>query len=234
MTADNELSGSHGRPAIVAGAGAVGRATAIALGAGGLRVAVIDRSAGRAGDLPDGMRREVANPTDAGEVRVVIDRLAAELGPPAVLVNTVGSFAMGDALETTPEALELMLDVNLGAALWLSRAAAPHMQRAGGGAIVHIASRPALEPAPGAAAYGMSKAALVHLTRVLDLELRPHGIRVNAVAPQLIDTPQNRATLPAKLMARAVQPEAIAEVIAFLVSTAAAPISGAIVPVYGG
>jgi NAD(P)-dependent dehydrogenase (short-subunit alcohol dehydrogenase family) len=74
----------------------------------------------------------------------------------------------------------------------------------------------------------------VHLTRTLDLELRPHGIRVNAVAPQLIDTASNRATLPAEMMARAVAPEAIAGVIAFLVSEAAAPVSGAILPAYGG
>ena len=83
------------------------------------------------------------------------------------------------------------------------------------------------------AAYGASKAALAHLTRSLDLELRPLGIRVNAVAPQLIDTPSNRASLPPGLMAHAVAPEAIAEVIAFLVSEAAAPVSGAILPVYG-
>jgi NAD(P)-dependent dehydrogenase (short-subunit alcohol dehydrogenase family) len=107
------------------------------------------------------------------------------------------------------------------------------MKRAGTGAIVHIASRPALEPAAGVAAYSISKAALVHLTRVLDVELRPHGIRVNAVAPQLIDTPQNRAALPTGVMAHAVAPEAIADAILFLVSDASAPISGAIVPVYG-
>jgi NAD(P)-dependent dehydrogenase (short-subunit alcohol dehydrogenase family) len=83
------------------------------------------------------------------------------------------------------------------------------------------------------AAYSASKAALVHLTRILDVELRPHGIRVNAVAPQLLDTPVNRATFPAEVMSKAVAPEAIADVIAFLVSDAAAPVSGAILPAYG-
>ena len=71
------------------------------------------------------------------------------------------------------------------------------------------------------------------LTRILDIELRPHGIRVNAVAPQLLDTPANRATFPAEAMAHTVAPEAIAGVIAFLVSDAAAPVSGAILPAYG-
>src|SRR6266849_10022871 len=70
-------------------------------------------------------------------------------------------------------------------------------------------------------------------TPILDIELRPHGIRVNAVAPQLLDTPANRATFPAEVMAHTVEPEAIAEVIAFLVSDAAAPVSGAILPAYG-
>jgi NAD(P)-dependent dehydrogenase (short-subunit alcohol dehydrogenase family) len=64
-------------------------------------------------------------------------------------------------------------------------------------------------------------------------ERRPHGIRVNAVAPQLLDTPPNRATFPAEVMSNAVAPEAVADVIAFLVSDAAAPVSGAILPAYG-
>jgi NAD(P)-dependent dehydrogenase (short-subunit alcohol dehydrogenase family) len=83
------------------------------------------------------------------------------------------------------------------------------------------------------AAYSASKAALVHLTRILDLELRPLGIRVNSVAPQLLDTARARAAFPKEVLAHAVAPEAIAEVVAFLVSEAAAPISGAILPAYG-
>jgi NAD(P)-dependent dehydrogenase (short-subunit alcohol dehydrogenase family) len=83
------------------------------------------------------------------------------------------------------------------------------------------------------AAYSASKAALAHLTRLLDIELRPHGIRVNAVAPRLLDTPANRAIFPDDVMAHVVAPEAIADVIAFLVSDAAAPVSGAVLPAYG-
>jgi NAD(P)-dependent dehydrogenase (short-subunit alcohol dehydrogenase family) len=110
---------------------------------------------------------------------------------------------------------------------------APHMQQQGSGAIVHMAARPGIEPAGGMAAYSVSKAALVHLTRTLDIELRPQGIRVNAIAPQLIDTPANRASLPAEVIATAVAPDAVAGVIAFLVSDAGAPVSGAILPAYG-
>jgi NAD(P)-dependent dehydrogenase (short-subunit alcohol dehydrogenase family) len=83
------------------------------------------------------------------------------------------------------------------------------------------------------AAYAISKAALVHLTRVLDLELRPLGIRVNAVAPQQLDTAKTHPYLTPDLLAHAVAPEAVADIIAYLVSDAAAPVSGAIVPAYG-
>jgi NAD(P)-dependent dehydrogenase (short-subunit alcohol dehydrogenase family) len=220
--------------AIVAGAGGpLGRATALALAAGGRTVVAVDRNEHGLGELPGHIRREVADTTDPAVAAKLIDRIAAEAGPPAVLVNTIGAFRLGDAVSTTPELLRLMMDVNLGPALWLSQAVAPHMQQQGSGAIVHVTARPALEPASGMAAYSVSKAALVHLTRTLDVELRPHGIRVNAVAPQLLDTPVTQASFPPEVIAHAVAPEAIARVIAFLASDDAAPVSGAILPAYG-
>jgi NAD(P)-dependent dehydrogenase (short-subunit alcohol dehydrogenase family) len=110
----------------------------------------------------------------------------------------------------------------------------PYMEQNGSGAIVHISARPGLEATAGYAAYGVAKAALVHLVRTLDLELRPRGIRVNAIAPQIIATEKNKALFPPEMLATAVEPEAIADVIAFLVSGAAGPISGAVLPTYGG
>jgi NAD(P)-dependent dehydrogenase (short-subunit alcohol dehydrogenase family) len=219
--------------AIVAGAGALGHATAATLAAAGLTVVAVDRNEHALRDLPDDVRREAADTTDPAAAKSLVDRIAGEVGLPGVLVNTIGAFRPADALSTTPEILRLMIDVNLGPALWLSQAVAPYMQQRGSGAIVHVTARPGLEPAAGMAAYSASKAALVHLTRILDLELRPHAIRVNAIAPQLLDTPGNRATFPEAMMARAVAPDAIAAVIAFLVSDAAAPVSGAILPAYG-
>jgi NAD(P)-dependent dehydrogenase (short-subunit alcohol dehydrogenase family) len=220
--------------AVVVGAGGgLGRATAVALAAGGLTVVAVDRNEPGLSDLPDDIRREVADATDPAAATHLIDRIAAEVGPPDVLVNTIGAFRLGDALSTTPETLQLMLDVNLGPALWLSQAVAPHMRQQGSGVIVHVAARPGLEPTGGMAAYSVSKAALIHLTRILDIELRPHGIRVNAVAPQLLDTPANRATFPAEVLAHATAPDVIADAIAFVVSDAAAPVSGAILPAYG-
>src|SRR6478672_2518752 len=225
---------NDGRLAIVAGAGGeLGRATATTLAGRGFTVVAIDRSESGLKELPDGMAWKVADPTDPQAARAAVDAIAEESGPPEVLVNTIGGYLVGDALSTTPEAWRLMFDVNLGPALWLSQAAAPYMQRRGSGVIVHVAGRPGVDPSGGVAAYSVSKAALVHLTRVLDVELRPQGIRVNAVVPQLLNTARNREQLPAELMAHAVAPQAIADVIAFLVSDEAATVSSAIVPAYG-
>ena len=224
-----------GRIAIVAGAGrGLGQATAVALHAAGLTVVGVDRNEAALEELPDGIRREVADATDPAVPGPLIDRIAIEIGPPDVLVNTIGAFDQGDALSITPQVFRQMMDVNVGAALWLTQAVAPHMQQRGAGVIVHVASRPGVEPTAGFAAYALSKAALAHLTRTLDVELRPHGIRVNAVVPKVIATAKNKAMFPPSVLAGAVEPESIAEVITFLVSDAAASISGALVPTYGG
>ena len=220
--------------AIVVGAGGeLGRATAVMLADRGMTVVAVDRNEPGLEGLPDGMAREVIDATDPNAAVPLIERIVLDVGPPKALVNTIGAFQTGDVLSTTPDLLRRMMDVNLGSALWLSQAVAPSMQRSGSGAIVHIAARPGIEPSAGMAAYSASKAALVHLIRILDLELRPSGIRVNSVAPQLLDTARARASFPEEVLAHAVAPESIAEVVAFLVSDEAAPISGAILPAYG-
>ena len=221
------------RVAVVVGAGELGRGTAVALAGAGFTVVAVDRTLKALDELPDGIRREAGDATDPAAAKSVIDRIAAAVGPPEVLVNTIGAFRLGEAAAATQEDLRVMMDVNLGAALWLSKAVEPYMRERGKGSIVHVSARPGTDPTAGMAAYSLSKAALTHLIRILDLELRPHGIRVNAVAPQLLDTPANRAMFPAELLAHATQPEAVANVIAFLAGDLAAPVSGAIVPAYG-
>jgi NAD(P)-dependent dehydrogenase (short-subunit alcohol dehydrogenase family) len=222
------------RVAIVVGAGGeLGRATAEALAGTGYTVVGVDRNEQGLKKLSDGIRREVGDAVDPAAARSLIDRVAAEVGPPEVLVNTIGTFRLGEAVATTPEDLKVLMDVNLGAALWLSQAVEPYMRQQGTGSIVHVSARPATDPTAGMAAYSLSKAALSHLVRILDLELRPGGIRVNAIAPQLINTAANQALFPAEQLAHAVQPEAVANIIAFLAGDLAAPISGAIVPAYG-
>ena len=220
--------------AIVVGAGGeLGRATAQKLATAGFTVVGVDRNEQALKELPDGIRQVAGDPTDPAVARSLVDQIAAEVGRPEVLVNTIGTYHQGEALAATPDDLRLMIDVNAGTALWLTQAVAPYMRERGSGAIVHVAARPGLEPTAGMATYSVSKAALVHLTRLLDLELRPLGIRVNAVAPQLLDTAKTRPYLPADLLAHAVSPEAVADIIAYLVSDAAAPVSGAVVPAYG-
>lgn len=222
------------RIAIVVGAGGeLGRATAEVLADGGYTVVGADRSEQGLKELPDGIGREVGDATDPATAKSLIDRIAAQAGPPEVLVNTIGMFRLGEAVAATPEDLKTLMDVNLGTALWLSQAVEPYMRQRGKGSIVHVSARPGTDPTAGLAAYSLSKAALSHLIRILDLELHPHGIRVNAVAPQLINTAANRASFPAELLAHAVAPEAIANIVAFLAGDLAAPISGAIVPAYG-
>jgi NAD(P)-dependent dehydrogenase (short-subunit alcohol dehydrogenase family) len=223
-----------GRVAIVVGAaGELGHATAVTLADRGMTVVAVDRNEPGLEGLPAGIARETVDATDPDAATPLVERIVRDVGPPAVLVNTIGAFQLGDALNTSRELLQLMVDVNLGPALWLSQAVTPYMQRNGSGAIVHVAARPGVEPSAGMAAYAVSKAALVHLTRILDLELRPLGIRVNSIAPQLLDTARNRGMFPEEMLAHAVSPDVIAEIIAFLASDAAAPISGAILPAYG-
>jgi NAD(P)-dependent dehydrogenase (short-subunit alcohol dehydrogenase family) len=221
--------------AIVVGAGAgLGQATALALQSAGFTVVAVDRNEAGLSELPAAIHREVADATDPAVAGPLVDRIANEVGAPIILVNTVGTYALGDALSVTPDTLRQMIDVNLGTALWLTQAVAPHMQNQGRGVIIHISARPGLDPTAGAAAYGVSKAALAHLTRILDVELRPHGIRVNAVVPQVLATAKNKSIFPPEALVGAVEPAAVADVIAFLVSDAGADISGALVPTYGG
>ena len=222
------------RIAIVAGAGSgLGQAVALKLHADGFTVVAVDRNEVGLKELPADIRTEVADATDPTAPAPLVDRLVAEVGPPDVLVNTIGAYEPGDALAVTPETLRQMIDVNLGAALWLTQAVVPHMQRRGSGAIVHVAARQGVEPTAGVAAYSVSKAALVHLARTLDVELRGLGIRVNVVLPQVMATAKNKALFPPEALTGAVEPDAVAEIIAFLVSDSAIPTSGALVPAYG-
>lgn len=220
--------------AVITGAsGALGQSIVAALCTRGDHVIAVDRSVDAMEALDARGHRETADLTDPASVDDVFGRITSAHRRLDAVIHTVGAFRGGTIIDSTPEDYRALIDVNLNTAWWVSRAAARAMQPAGGGVIVHIGARNGVEPLAGAAAYGVSKAAVVHLTRTLDAELRAFGVRVNALLPGLIDTAANRAALPTDVVDRAVSPDAIAAVVAFLTGPDAAPISGAVIPVYG-
>lgn len=181
---------------------------------------------------PDGLHLVEANLLEDGADRATA--AARELGSLRAVVNLVGGFSAGDRLHEAPiEDLEKMLALNLTTAVKTSRAGLPAMLKAGGGAIVCVGTKVALQPFSGGAAYAISKAAVLALVRSLDVEYRADGVRANAVIPNVIDTPANRSSMPDADFATWVQPAEIARVIRFLCSDDSSAITGAEIPVYG-
>jgi NAD(P)-dependent dehydrogenase (short-subunit alcohol dehydrogenase family) len=107
------------------------------------------------------------------------------------------------------------------------------MLRQGAGKIVNVSSRDGLSGGAGNAAYSASKSAVLRLTESLASELKSSGINVNCIMPGTIDTPQNRKAMPNADFTKWVEPDAIAQVILFLLSDASQAINGASIPVYG-
>jgi NAD(P)-dependent dehydrogenase (short-subunit alcohol dehydrogenase family) len=207
--------------------GALGSAVVDALLERGDRVVAADRH----GDAPAGVRPETLDLTAPDEVASLWERLAADGETPRFLVNVTGGFAGGTVADSDPESLRFMSDLNLGTAWWSCREGARHLPE--GGAIVNIASRSAVAGGAGAAAYSVAKAGVVRLTEVLAAELSDRRVRVNAILPSVIDTPANRETMPPAALRKAVAPADLAAVVSFLLSDAAAAVTGAIIPVYG-
>jgi NAD(P)-dependent dehydrogenase (short-subunit alcohol dehydrogenase family) len=121
----------------------------------------------------------------------------ASISDLGAVVNLVGGYAEGGRIhETDPDEFERLMRLNLRPNVLLARAAIPRFLRRGGGAFVAVSARPALRPFPGAAAYIVSKAAVLSLVQTLDAEYRQDAIRANAILPSVIDTPANRAGQP--------------------------------------
>ena len=190
----------------------------------------------------------------AGDLRqkiyceALIAEAATQLGGVDILINNAGIIPRGTILETTDDMWFNALDVNLTAVFFLSRAAIPHMQRAGAGAIVNTSSTWGIYPGPGHVAYCTSKAAVAALTKNLGRDHAVDGIRVNAVCPNEVNTPMLRSgflrrgidpdnaiaelgkTVP---LGHVAEPDEIADVIAFLASDDARYVCGTTVEVSG-
>jgi NAD(P)-dependent dehydrogenase (short-subunit alcohol dehydrogenase family) len=187
-------------------------------------IAQAERDALRAGRLVL-LEADVAEPAGA-------EAIAKAAGTPGVLVNGVGGFAGGAPLhETDPEIWQRMFRMNVLSAATMSRAVLPSMLARRSGVLLFVASRAAIDPPAGIAAYAASKAALIALVGSLQREVVEAGLRANAVVPTTIDTPANRAAMPDADFSRWTPPARIAEVLVWLASEAAATVRGGLIPV---
>jgi NAD(P)-dependent dehydrogenase (short-subunit alcohol dehydrogenase family) len=240
---------------ITGGSGGIGMALVELFASEGAQVLFSDRSEEDCGDLTECLQRKGLETNYlAGDLRKksycegLIAHAVAKLGGVDILLNNAGIIPRGNILETTDDMWFGALDVNLNAVFFLCRAAIPHMQQAGGGAIVNTASTWGLYPGPDHVAYCTSKAALAALTRSLGRDHAPDGIRVNAVCPNEVNTPMlhsgfisrgiNPATGVEELgktvpLGHIAEPDEIADVIAFLASHDARYICGETVEVNG-
>ncbi|MDD9905454.1 MAG: SDR family NAD(P)-dependent oxidoreductase [Rhodospirillaceae bacterium] len=246
------MSESTRKVAVVTGAQqGIGRAAALALAETGVSVIVnyLDDPDAAKEIAAEAESRGVAATAVQGDIsqREDVEALLAAadaLGGIDILVNNAAIFPRSPVLEMTMEEWDAVIGANLRGSFLCAQAAAKRMVAAGRpGGIVSVTSRSAFTPSPRGVHYAASKAGLIGMTRALALELAPHGIRVNAVAPGLTDTAQPRYGMTEQQIAAAVdespisgitKPEDIAQTIVFLSSDAASRITGQTVHVNGG
>ena len=182
---------------------------------------------------------------EADEIDMLVRRTSEELGPIDILVNNAGSLVERQSInQMTEDRWDEILNLNLTSAMLCSRAVASSMMARKSGAIINVASIAGRTGGgPGAGAYSVAKAGLITFTKSLAKELAPHGIRVNAVSPGVIDTPFHQvfstpemirnfvSTIP---LGRVGKPLECATVIAFLASEAASYVVGETIEINGG
>jgi NAD(P)-dependent dehydrogenase (short-subunit alcohol dehydrogenase family) len=236
------------RVALVTGAaGGIGSAIASRLAREGFRVACSDLAAAdaeRAASAIDGARGFGCDLRSEAAVDGLRDAVTRELGAPWLLVNAAGVFFEHEVTELSLQQWDLVMDVNARGTFLTCRALLPAMQEAGSGCIVNIASTAGLSGGHTRAAYNASKGAVVMFTRSLAIDCGPRGVRVNCVAPGLIDTPMaDWIRLDALRLAafersvpagRIGTPEDVADAVAFLASDGASYMHGSTLVVDGG
>jgi len=165
--------------------------------------------------------------------KTLADAVAQKLGRIDVLIQLIGAFAAGSVADTDDATWSKMLDLNLNTTFHTLRAVLPHMRKAGGGRIIAIGSRLAVEPQPGVAAYEVSKAALVSLIRATALENKDAGINANIILPDTVDTAVNRTAMPKADFSKWVPTGDVAELLVALAGSAGKAVTGAVIPIYG-
>lgn len=227
-----------GKVVIVAGAaGNVGAALARLLASRGARVAAVDTDAGRLDAVVSALDggEHLALPgydlTDFASASALISQVQSTCLRLDGVGTTVGGFAMAKLADAGPEQWDAMFSLNVRTTWNIYRAAVPALRQSGGGALVGVGSVAGLRGTAEMAAYSATKAAVLRLTESLADELRADRIRVNAVMPTTIDTPQNRQSMPDADTTRWVTPSEVAEAMTFLLSDAASGITGALLPV---
>jgi len=232
---------------VTGGASGIGAATVARLRRDGARVAALDLARPRL-EAVDADVRVAADVGSEEEAQRGIDEAAAALGGLDVLVACAGVAGRGSVVDTTPAEWEQVFAVNVRGVYLTARAAIPHLRRAGGGAIVVVASQLGIVGAAGAAAYCASKGAAIMLTRAMAIDHGPEGIRVNCVCPGPTATPllesyfessgdpdgDRVAYEHAQLHGRLIEPEEIADAIAYLASPGATSTLGTALVVDGG
>jgi NAD(P)-dependent dehydrogenase (short-subunit alcohol dehydrogenase family) len=172
--------------------------------------------------------------TQASDVQDLADAVVAHFGRLDVVLNTVGGWSGGKPVgETSVEEWDHMLSLNLRSAFLLSRATLPSMLKLGWGRIVHVSSKTAVEPRAKQAGYAVAKMGLITLTEVIAAEVKGSGVTANVILPSIIDTPDNRRSMPKADTSKWVPPEQIAATMRFLCSEAGACINGASISIYG-
>src|SRR6266851_3960593 len=224
------MSSLKDKVTIITGAvGNLGTATARCFQQSGAKTVLVDRSPDCVreafkdnADSPDHLLAGGVDLSDATSLAKLIEQMLGKFGRVDALVNTVGGYRGGKPVHEADLAdWDFLFNVNVRTTLLCCRAVIPQMLKQQRGKIINVASRDALSGSAGYAAYSASKSAVLRLTESLAAELKGSNINVNCIMPGTIDTPQNRKAIPNGDFSKWVEPEAIADVIMFLISDAA-------------